>query len=166
MPSNVVLVAPEIPQNTGNIIRLCANTGSRLHLVEPMGFSLTEKSLRRASLDYSDLAELVVHKSFEALLESIDATQMFVTTTGGTISYDKVDFQDGDTVVFGSESKGLPDEIISALPPSNRIRIPMMPANRSINLSNAVALVVYEMWRQNSFSGEEQPTPTSQEYFS
>jgi tRNA (cytidine/uridine-2'-O-)-methyltransferase len=162
----VVLVAPEIPQNTGNIIRLCANTGSRLHLVEPMGFSLTEKSLRRASLDYSDLAELVVHKSFEALLESIDATQMFVTTTGGTISYDKVDFQDGDTVVFGSESKGLPDEIISALPPSNRIRIPMMPANRSINLSNAVALVVYEMWRQNSFSGEEQPTPTSQEYFS
>jgi len=166
LPSNVVLVAPEIPQNTGNIIRLCANTGSRLHLVEPMGFSLTEKSLRRASLDYSDLAELVVHKSFEALLESIDATQMFVTTTGGTISYDKVDFQDGDTVVFGSESKGLPDEIISALPPSNRIRIPMMPANRSINLSNAVALVVYEMWRQNSFSGEEQPTPTSQEYFS
>ena len=162
----MVLVAPEIPQNTGNIIRLCANTGSRLHLVEPMGFSLTEKSLRRASLDYSDLAELVVHKSFEALLESIDATQMFVTTTGGTISYDKVDFQDGDTVVFGSESKGLPDEIISALPPSNRIRIPMMPANRSINLSNAVALVVYEMWRQNSFSGEEQPTPTSQEYFS
>jgi len=162
----VVLVAPEIPQNTGNIIRLCANTGSRLHLVEPMGFSLTEKSLRRASLDYSDLAELVVHKSFEALLESIDATQMFVTTTGGTISYDKVDFQDGDTVVFGSESKGLPDEIISALPPSNRIRIPMMPANRSINLSNAVALVVYEMWRQNSLSGEEQPTPTSQEYFS
>jgi tRNA (cytidine/uridine-2'-O-)-methyltransferase len=166
LPFNVVLVAPEIPQNTGNIIRLCANTGSRLHLVEPMGFSLTEKSLRRASLDYSVLADLVVHKSFETLLESIDETRIFVTTTGGTISYDRAEYQDGDTVVFGSESKGLPNEIIEAFPPNNRIRIPMMPANRSINLSNAVALVVYEMWRQQSFSGEEQPTPTSREYFS
>lgn len=162
----MVLVAPEIPQNTGNIIRLCANTGARLHLVEPIGFSLTEKSLRRASLDYSDLANLVVHKSFEALLETVDSTRTFVLTTGGTTSYDKVEFQDGDTVVFGSESVGLPDEIISALPPSNRIRIPMMPANRSINLSNAVALVVYEMWRQNSFSGEVQQSPISREYFS
>jgi tRNA (cytidine/uridine-2'-O-)-methyltransferase len=166
LPFNVVLVAPEIPQNTGNIIRLCANTGSRLHLVEPMGFSLTEKSLRRASLDYSHLADLVVHKSFESLLETVDETRTFVTTTGGTISYDTVEYQDGDTVVFGSESKGLPDENISALPPNNRIRIPMMPANRSINLSNAVALVVYEMWRQQSFSGEQQQTPSSRQYFS
>ena len=166
MPFNVVLVAPEIPQNTGNIIRLCANTSARLHLAEPIGFSLGEKSLRRASLDYSDLAELVVHKSFGSLLESIDATRTFVMTTGGTISYDKVAYQDGDTVVFGSESKGLPDEIISALPATNRVRIPMMPANRSINLSNAVALVVYEMWRQHSFSGEQSPTATSQQYFS
>ena len=166
LPFNVVLVAPEIPQNTGNIIRLCANTGSRLHLIEPIGFSLTEKSLRRASLDYSDLAELIVHKSFESLLETIDSTRTFVTTTGGTVSYEKVEYQDGDTVVFGSESVGLPDEIISALPPNNRIRIPMMPANRSINLSNAVALVVYEMWRQQSFSGEQLPTPTSRQYFS
>ncbi len=166
MPFNVVLVAPEIPQNTGNIIRLCANTSARLHLAEPIGFSLGEKSLRRASLDYSDLAELVVHKSFESLLKSIDATRTFVMTTGGTISYDKVEYQDGDTVVFGSESKGLPDEIISALPATNRVRIPMMPANRSINLSNAVALVVYEMWRQHSFSGEQSPIATSQQYFS
>jgi len=166
LPFNVVLVAPEIPQNTGNIIRLCANTGSRLHLVEPMGFSLTEKSLRRASLDYSDLAELVVHKSFESLLDSIDETRTFVTTTGGTISYDRIDYQDGDTVVFGSESNGLSDKIISTLPSKNRIRIPMMPANRSINLSNAVSLVVYEMWRQQSYSGEQLPTAISREYFS
>lgn len=166
LPFNVVLVAPEIPQNTGNIIRLCANIGARLHLVEPIGFSLTEKSLRRASLDYSDLVDLVVHESFEALLRTLDETRTFVTTTGGTVSYHKIDYQDGDTIVFGSEGEGLQDEIISSLPPSNRIRIPMMPANRSINLSNAVALVTYEMWRQNSFSGEEQTIPASREYFS
>ncbi|HIF72147.1 MAG TPA: tRNA (cytidine(34)-2'-O)-methyltransferase [Dehalococcoidia bacterium] len=166
MPFNVALVAPEIPQNTGNIIRLCANTGGRLHLVEPLGFSLTEKPLRRAALDYGDLADVVVHKSVEALFDSIDMTRTFVTTTGGTTTYDQVEFQDGDTVIFGSESKGLSDALVAGLPPENRISIPMMPANRSINLSNAVALVLYEMWRQQSFDGSVNPTPGSREYFS
>ena len=167
MPFNVALVAPEIPQNTGNIIRLCANTGARLHLVEPLGFSLTEKPLRRAALDYSDLTDVVVHKSIKSLFGVIDLSRTFVTTTGGTTTYDQVEYQDGDTVIFGSESKGLPDEVIAGLPPpENRISIPMMPANRSINLSNAVALVLYEMWRQQSFYGSSTPAPGSREYFS
>jgi tRNA (cytidine/uridine-2'-O-)-methyltransferase len=166
MPFNVALVAPEIPQNTGNIIRLCANTGARLHLVEPLGFSLTEKPLRRAALDYSDLTDVVVHKSIESLFDAIDLSRTFVTTTGGTTIYDQVEYQDGDTVIFGSESKGLPDAVIAGLAAANRISIPMMPANRSINLSNAVALVLYEMWRQQSFDGSSTPAPGSREYFS
>jgi tRNA (cytidine/uridine-2'-O-)-methyltransferase len=166
MAFNVALVAPEIPQNTGNIIRLCANTGARLHLVEPLGFSLTEKLLRRASLDYSDLTDVMVHKSIESLFDSNDLTRTFVTTVGGTTIYDQVEFQDGDTVIFGSESTGLSDAVIAGSPPENRISIPMMPANRSINLSNAVALVLYEMWRQISFSGSAIPAPDTREYFS
>jgi tRNA (cytidine/uridine-2'-O-)-methyltransferase len=166
MPFNVVLVAPEIPQNTGNIIRLCANTGARLHLVEPLGFSLDEKQLRRASLDYGHLANVVVHKSFESLLDEVDSSRMFAATAGGSTSYAQVEYQEDDTVVFGSESRGLSKEILSELLPKNYIKIPMMPANRSINLSNAVALVVYEMWRQQSFVGSEPPAPESSEYFS
>jgi tRNA (cytidine/uridine-2'-O-)-methyltransferase len=166
MPFNVVLVAPEIPQNTGNIIRLCANTGARLHLVEPLGFGLDEKQLRRASLDYGHLTDVVVHESFEILLDSIDSSRMFAASSGGDTPYDQVDYRDGDTVVFGSESRGLSNEILAQMLLENRIGIPMMPANRSINLSNAVALVVYEMWRQQSFVGSELPTPESSEYFS
>lgn len=165
MPLNVALVAPEIPHNTGNIIRLCANTGARLHLIEPLGFDLADRNLRRASLDYSHLTDVVVHDSFTSLLALVDPTRIFATSTRGKTSYDKVEYQNEDTVVFGSESSGLPGAIISTFHPDSRIRIPMMASNRSINLSNAVAIVVYEMWRQQSFAGGEIQT-THQHYFS
>ena len=166
MPINVALVAPEIPQNTGNIIRLCANTGSRLHLIEPLGFDLTDRNLRRASLDYSHLTDLVVHDSFASLLESVDPARIFATSVSGNTSYETVGYQSDDTVVFGSESRGLPGPIISTFHPDNRIRIPMKAANRSINLSNAVAIVVYEMWRQLAFTGDEAQSLDQQHYFS
>jgi len=166
MPFNIVLVEPEIPQNTGNIIRLCANTGSTLHLVEPLAFSMSEKSLRRASLDYSHLADVIVHESFERLSESLNITRAFATTVGGNRVYNEVEYQGDDTIIFGSESRGLPPSVLSAIAPENRLSIPMMPSNRSINLSNAVALVVYEMWRQQSFIGGELSKQTLREYFS
>ncbi|MBN4064718.1 tRNA (cytidine(34)-2'-O)-methyltransferase [Dehalococcoides mccartyi] len=166
MSFNIALIAPEIPQNTGNIIRLCANTGARLHLVEPLGFELTEKSLRRASLDYKHLANVAVHESFESLLDSVGQTRMFATTSSGTTRYDKVEYQDGDTVIFGSESRGLSDETLAKFSTEQTISVPMMSSNRSINLSNAVSIVVYEMWRQQSFLGAESPTPRSRKYFS
>ena len=166
MPLNVALVAPEIPQNTGNIIRLCANAGARLHLVEPLGFTLTERGLRRASLDYRDLADVIVHKSFQGLLKSVDPGRTFIATLDGKTSYHELKYRDDDTVIFGSESHGLPDEVISTFFSGNCIRIPMMPSNRSINLSNAVALVVYEMWRQLAFAGDKFPIPYSKQYFS
>jgi tRNA (cytidine/uridine-2'-O-)-methyltransferase len=131
-----------------------------------LGFSLTEKSLRRASLDYRHLTDVVVHKSFESLLDSVDSARAFATVVDGAVSYDQVEYQDGDTVIFGSESLGLAEDIVSELRPENRISIPMMPANRSINLSNAVALVIYEMWRQQSFAGRELQTSDSRQYFS
>jgi tRNA (cytidine/uridine-2'-O-)-methyltransferase len=166
MPFNVVLVAPEIPQNTGNIIRLCANTGARLHLIEPLGFELSKKSLRRAYLDYRDLANVEVQASFELMFDSIDQERVFATTVDGATMYDQVEYRDGDTVVFGSESRGLSPDVIFKVPSKNHISIPMMPANRSINLSNAVALVVYEMWRQQSFAGAKTQHPDSRLYFS
>ena len=166
MPFNVALVAPEIPQNTGNIIRLCANTGANLHLVEPLGFELTEHALRRAALDYKHLAIVTVHKSYEALLDSVDPTRMFATTSTATTPYNSIEFQDGDTVVFGSESRGLSESVKEKFESDKRLKIPMMPANRSINLSNAVAIVLYEMWQQRDFSGATAPTAESSEYFS
>ena len=166
MPFNVALIEPEIPQNTGNIIRLCANTGARLHLVEPLGFGLGEKQLRRASLDYSHIADVEIHDSVKSFLGSIDLDRVFITTTSGATTYDHIAYQDGDTVVFGSESQGLPDALVAELPVSNQISIPMMPSNRSLNLSNAVALVIYEMWRQQSFTGSENPKQNTPKYFS
>ena len=166
MPFNVVLVAPEIPQNTGNIIRLCANTGANLHLIEPLGFELTEHALRRAALDYQHLAIVTVHKSFEALLDSVDATRMFTTTSTATTSYNSVEYKDGDTIVFGSESQGLSESVTKQFEDDKRLKIPMMPANRSINLSNAVAIVLYEMWQQLDFSGAKLPQLKDSEYFS
>jgi tRNA (cytidine/uridine-2'-O-)-methyltransferase len=166
MPFNVVLIAPEIPQNTGNIIRLCANTGARLHLVEPLGFDLTEKSLRRASLDYKDLVNVTVHNSFEAMMESIDPARVFAASARASNSYSQIEYHPDDTVIFGAEGAGLTDEMLSKFAPQNQITIPMMPANRSINLSNAVALVVYEMWRQQSFDGSEPQARVSEPYFS
>ena len=152
---NVVLVEPEIPPNTGNVIRLCANAGARLHLVEPLGFDLTDKQLRRAGLDYHEYAELRVHASFDALLaqEHPVAARMFCCTTHGGRQHADVAFEPGDWLVFGAESRGRDDSLRARFPPTQRLRLPMRAGNRSLNLSNAVAIVVYEAWRQQRFEG-------------
>ncbi|MDO5530732.1 tRNA (uridine(34)/cytosine(34)/5-carboxymethylaminomethyluridine(34)-2'-O)-methyltransferase TrmL [Sutterella sp.] len=152
---NVVLVHPEIPPNTGNVIRLCANTGCALHLVRPLGFSLEDKHMKRAGLDYWEYATLKVHDSFEALLESErpDRTRMFAMTTKGASIFSTMKFQEGDWFVFGAEGSGLPDEIRAMFPDGQRIRLPMRPDNRSLNLSNAVAVTVFEGWRQLGYAG-------------
>lgn len=162
---NVVLVAPEIPQNTGNIIRLCANAGAALHLVEPLGFKLTQPGLKRAALDYIDLAQVAVHSRFDEILEIVDESRLYAATTEGTVPYHEIRYQPGDTVVFGSEQHGLNDHVLAKIIPANRIRIPMKPSNRSMNLSNAVAVIVYEMWRQIGFD-DQSITGSSIEYFS
>lgn len=151
----IVLVAPEIPPNTGNIIRLSANTGCELHLVEPLGFTLEDKHMIRAGLDYHEYATVKVHKSFEAFLESEhpDRERMFAMTTKGSHPFAQTHFQPGDWFVFGSEGHGLPDDIRNSFPESQRIRLPMRPHNRSLNLSNTVAITVYEAWRQNNYEG-------------
>ena len=151
--ANLVLIAPEIPQNTGNVIRLCANVGARLHLVKPLGFELENPGLRRASLDYSDLTDILVHDSIDEFLQTISIDRVYAATTSGTIPYTAPQYNFGDTIVFGSESLGLPDSFVDTLKLENRVYIPMMPANRSLNLSNAAAIVVYEMWRQIHFHG-------------
>lgn len=151
----IVLVAPEIPPNTGNIIRLSANTGCELHLVEPLGFTLEDKHMIRAGLDYHEYATVKVHKSFEAFLESEhpDRERMFAMTTKGSHPFAQTHFLLGDWFVFGSEGHGLPDDIRNSFPESQRIRLPMRPHNRSLNLSNTVAITVYEAWRQNNYEG-------------
>lgn len=153
---NVVLVEPEIPPNTGNVIRLCANTGARLHLVQPLGFDLSDKQLRRAGLDYHEFAELRVYAHFDDLLarEQPPAPRMFCCTTHGMRRYDDIAFANGDWLVFGSESRGLDPALRARFAESNRLRVPMRAGNRSLNLSNAVAVVVYEAWRQNGFAGD------------
>jgi tRNA (cytidine/uridine-2'-O-)-methyltransferase len=148
---DVVLVHPEIPPNTGNVIRLCANAGARLHLVEPLGFSIDDKQLRRAGLDYHDLVEVVVHRDWARCTAELAGRRMFATSTRGSLAYTAVNFQIGDVIVFGPESGGLPPEIIATFAPSTLIRIPMKPGSRSLNLSNTVAIVLYEAWRQNGF---------------
>ncbi|HEY8607135.1 MAG TPA: tRNA (uridine(34)/cytosine(34)/5-carboxymethylaminomethyluridine(34)-2'-O)-methyltransferase TrmL [Noviherbaspirillum sp.] len=152
---NVVLVEPEIPPNTGNVIRLCANTGARLHLVEPLGFPLDDAKMRRAGLDYHDYATMKVHSGWEAFLQSEnpDPARMFALTTHGATPFAGVGFRPGDFFVFGSETRGLAPELRDAFPAAQRIRLPMRPENRSLNLSNTVAVVVYEAWRQNGFAG-------------
>ncbi len=152
MPVNVVLVQPEIPPNTGNIIRLCANTGTRLHLVRPLGFSLDARSVRRAGLDYRELAELREHASLADCLASLGGPRWFAITTRGAVRYDTVGYADGDALVFGPETRGLPDDVLAECPAGRRLRIPMRPASRSLNLSNAVSVVVYEAWRQAGFA--------------
>lgn len=142
MPVNVVLVQPEIPPNTGNIIRLCANTGVRLHLVRPFGFSLDARSVRRAGLDYRELADLREHASLAGCLASLGGPRWFAFTTRGTVRYDTIEYADGDALVFGPETRGLPDELLAECPAERRLRIPMRPASRSLNLSNAVSVVV------------------------
>jgi tRNA (cytidine/uridine-2'-O-)-methyltransferase len=148
---DVVLHEPEIPPNTGNVIRLCANTGARLHLVQPLGFRLDAKAVRRAGLDYRELADVRVHGSFEACLEALGWPRWFALTTRGSGSFDRVSYQPGDALVFGAETRGLPQAMLDACPGDRRLSIPMRAGARSLNLSNAVAVVVYEAWRQQGF---------------
>ena len=150
---DVVLVYPEIPPNTGNAIRLCANTGSRLHLVEPLGFSIDDRQVKRAGLDYHEMANVVVHRDWPACRAALPGRRWFALTTRGEVRYDAVAFRPGDVLVFGREADGLPDALVAEIEPAHRLRLPMRPGNRSVNLSNAVAIVVFEAWRQNGFAG-------------
>lgn len=150
---HVVLHEPEIPPNTGNVIRLCANTGARLHLVKPLGFRLDARAVRRAGLDYRELADVQVHASFDACLEALGRPRWFAFTTRGTVPHDAVRYERADALVFGAETRGLPPALLEACPPGRRLRIPMLEDARSLNLSNAVAVVVYEAWRQHGFAG-------------
>ena len=148
---DVVLFQPEIPPNTGNIIRLCANTGARLHLVKPLGFTLEDKQLLRAGLDYHEFSTITVHESWVDCAVSVKDRRLFAVSTKGTQRHDLVDYAAGDVFVFGPESRGLPAEILGAVAEQQRIRVPMVPGNRSLNLSNTVAVVLYEAWRQLGF---------------
>lgn len=152
---HVVLVEPEIPPNTGNIIRLCANTGAQLHLVEPLGFPLEDARMRRAGLDYHEYASMKIHASWDAFIEkeTPNPQRIFALTTHGSAPFADIVFQPGDVFVFGSETRGLAPELRESFPAPQRIRLPMRPNNRSLNLSNAVAVVVYEAWRQQGFAG-------------
>ena len=150
---DVVLVNPEIPPNTGNVIRLCANTGARLHLVEPLGFSLSDRQLKRAGLDYHDLAEVRVHRDWKACAAHFEARRLFALSRRGTIAYDTIAFQADDVFVFGPETAGLSDDALASFASHHRLVLPMRPGNRSLNLSNAVAVVVFEAWRQLRFPG-------------
>jgi tRNA (cytidine/uridine-2'-O-)-methyltransferase len=150
---NILLYEPEIPPNTGNSIRLCANTGAHLHLIGKLGFDLSAPQLKRAGLDYHDLAAVSLHADLGSCLAAIGPTRLFVIETDGARGYHEVSFRPGDSLLFGRETSGLPAELTVLLPPDHeRLRIPMRPANRSLNLSNAVAVVVYEAWRQNGFA--------------
>jgi tRNA (cytidine/uridine-2'-O-)-methyltransferase len=150
---NVALYQPEIPPNTGNVIRLCANTGCTLHLVEPLGFELNHSRLRRAGLDYHEFVELQVHGSLEALLRKLGSPGVFAFSTRGERHHAAVAYRPGDLLLFGPESRGLPHQVLQALPPSRCLRVPMLPGQRSLNLANAVSVVVYEAWRQHGFAG-------------
>lgn len=155
---DVILHQPEIPPNTGNVIRLCANTGVRLHLVGPLGFSLDDRQLRRAGLDYHEYAELKLHASLAAALSAIAQSnaapvRLFALSTRGHTRFDAPRYAAGDAFLFGSETRGLPQDVLDAVPGPQRLRLPMRPHNRSLNLSNAVAVVVFEAWRQWDFAG-------------
>lgn len=158
----IVLFQPEIPPNTGNIIRLCANTGTELHLVEPLGFSLDDKHMRRAGLDYHEYASVHRHPDWNACRNALAGRRMFAMTTKGTHSPYSTVLQAGDVFVFGRESAGLPPEIRAEFPAAHWLRLPMRPEQRSLNLSNAAAVTLFEAWRQNDFAGSQQAvTPTA-----
>jgi tRNA (cytidine/uridine-2'-O-)-methyltransferase len=150
---NVVLVQPEIPPNTGNVIRLCANTGATLHLVQPLGFPLDSSRMRRAGLDYHEFATMRVHASWQAFIETERPPRAWALTTRGTRAPHDAAFEPGDYLIFGSETAGLPADVLNSFTPEQRLRLPMRPDNRSLNLSNAVAVTVYEAWRQHGFAG-------------
>lgn len=149
---NVVLFEPEIPPNTGNIIRLCANTGTHLHLIRPLGFEWSDRRLKRAGLDYHEWARVSIHDNLTDYLSGRPLERVFVFTTKGKSDHHAIRYLAADTLIFGPESRGLPDEVINTLPPAQRLRIPMQPTSRSLNLSNAVAVAVYEAWRQHDFA--------------
>ncbi|WP_416191619.1 tRNA (uridine(34)/cytosine(34)/5-carboxymethylaminomethyluridine(34)-2'-O)-methyltransferase TrmL [Neisseria sp. CCUG12390] len=149
----IVLYQPEIPPNTGNIIRLCANTGAELHLVKPLGFPLDSAKMKRAGLDYHEFAKLTVHEDFAACLKALEGRRIFALTTKGTTRPDKAAFQPGDVFLFGPETRGLPAEILDSLPAGQKLRLPMLPDSRSMNLSNTVAVMLFEAWRQNDYQG-------------
>ena len=148
---HIVLFQPEIPPNTGSIIRLAANTGSTLHLVKPLGFDLSRKAVRRAGLDYEELAQVHVHAGLAACLTTLPGARLFSIETSGTRPYSAAHFEPGDALLFGPETRGLPPEALARVPAARQLMIPMRAGNRSLNLANAVALVVYEAWRQNGF---------------
>ncbi len=150
---DIVLVQPEIPPNAGNVIRLAANTGIRLHLAGPLGFSIDDRQLKRAGLDYHDLAETRIHADWSACLRALAGRRMFAFTTRAARGYAEVRYEEGDVFVFGPETAGLPASVLEEFPAEMRLKLPMRPANRSLNLSNAVAIVVYEAWRQLGFPG-------------
>jgi tRNA (cytidine/uridine-2'-O-)-methyltransferase len=150
---HIVLFRPEIPPNTGNVIRLSANTGCTLHLIRPLGFELERKEVRRAGLDYADLATVRIHTELASCLHELRGARVFAVETGSARRYSEVRFEPGDVLLFGSEHRGLPSQVLASIAAEHHISIPMLPANRSLNLSNAVALVVYEAWRQNGFAG-------------
>jgi tRNA (cytidine/uridine-2'-O-)-methyltransferase len=150
----IVLFQPEIPPNTGNVIRLCANTGARLHLVEPLGFNFEDRQLERAGLDYRDLADVSIHASWTACVDALGAERrLFAFSARGVSAFATTAFEDGDVFVFGPESTGLTDAMLETFTAARRIRLPMVPARRSLNLSNTVAIVVYEAWRQIGYAG-------------
>jgi tRNA (cytidine/uridine-2'-O-)-methyltransferase len=150
---DLILFQPEIPPNTGNIIRLCANTGTGLHLVKPLGFTLEDKQLQRAGLDYHEYASVVVHEDWESCLDKFAGRRLFAATTKGGVRYSEIGYEPGDVFVFGRETRGLPAEVLDRFPNERRLRIPMLPHSRSLNLSNAAAVVLYEAWRQTGFEG-------------
>jgi tRNA (cytidine/uridine-2'-O-)-methyltransferase len=150
---HIVLYQPEIPPNTGNVMRLAANTGMQLHLVEPLGFRLEDRELRRAGLDYREWAEVRVHPTLEAFLDMVRPPRLLAFSTRGTRLYTEASYQPDDALLFGSETRGLPAEVLEQAQPAHRLRLPLRPNNRSLNLSNAVAVVVYEAWRQQRFAG-------------
>lgn len=153
----VILYQPEIPPNTGNIIRLCANLGADLHLIEPLGFRLEDRLLRRAGLDYHEWVRLRLHPNLEACLKALDGSRLFALSTRSQRCYAEPSYQAGDAFLFGPETRGLPADLLAEIPAGRRLRIPMQPSNRSLNLSNAVAVVLYEAWRQKGFRGAVAP---------
>ena len=148
----IVLFQPEIPPNTGNIIRLCANTGSRLHLIKPLGFNFSNKSLRRAGLDYKKNVEIIIHNDLNSFFEKNSKKNIYMFTKFGNTSYEKVNYKHGDFLLFGSESKGFTDEVFKIMKNRTKIFIPMLPNSRSINLANSVSICLFEAWRQNDFN--------------
>ena len=150
---HVVLVQPQIPSNTGNLIRLCANTGCTLHLVKPLGFDISDKAVRRAGLDYDAMASVRTHIDIDDCFAALAGSRLFVLETSGAHTYSAIAFQPGDAFIFGSEHKGLAPRVLDRVPREQHLTIPMRAGNRSLNLSNSVALVVYEAWRQNGFTG-------------